>query len=90
MSNISTRWTRVYEPRFHFKYSILSNPIDKMNVKEHTIKIANQDDPNNIGGCASCPSGDSKKATFNTGWVIVYQMEGSEIRFLNFYRQLVD
>ena len=86
MSTTNTRWTRVYEPRFHLKYDILPNQIDKINIKEYTIKIANHPDPNNIGGCVSCPSGKSKKLMFNTGWIIVYEMHEPEIRFLRFYR----
>ena len=81
-----TRWTKVYEYRFHLKYHILQHEIDKIHVKQHTIDIANHPDPNNIGGCVSCPSGDSTKLAFSTGWAIVYEMKGLEIHFLNFYK----
>lgn len=57
-----------------------------MHIKDYTVKIANHPNPSNIGGCESCPSNDSKKLAFNTGWVILYQVRGSEIHFLWFYR----
>ena len=49
---------------------------DKKNIKDYTLKMANHPDPSNIGGCESCPSGDSLKIVFNTGWAIVYQVLG--------------
>ena len=90
MSPANTRWTRRYSLRFHLKHRVLQEKIDKINVREYTIKIANHPDPSNIGGCASCPSGDSKKVEFNTGWVIIYQVKGSEIHFLGFYKRVSD
>ena len=88
MNTTNTRWTKWYHSRFYFKHKFLQEKIDKINIKEYTIKIANHSDPNNIGGCESCPSGDSNKLKFNTGWIIIYQIKGSEIYFLNFYKHV--
>ena len=86
--SIQTKWKRKYRPRFSTKYSILNNERDKYDIKEHTIKIANHSDPNNIGGCATCPGDDFKKLEFRTGWVIFYKFDGTAIHFLTFERKI--
>lgn len=83
-----TRWPKQYEKQFYLKYDRLQKKTDKQNIKECTLKIANHPDPSNISGCESCTSGDSLKLTFNTGWVIVYQVLDSEVHFLEFYRDI--
>ncbi len=88
MNTVNTRLTRVYHHRFHRKYEILQEKTDQINVKKYTVMIANHPDPGNIGGCEYCPSGDSYKVEFNTGWAIIYQVTGSEIHFLNFYKPI--
>ena len=88
MSTTNTQWVRVYRPRFYLKYMALQEGSDKKNIKDYTLKMANHPDPSNIGGCESCPSGDSLKIVFNTGWAIVYQVLESEIHFLEFYRHI--
>lgn len=88
MGVVKTRWIRVYRKRFHVKYALLRSSVDKQHIKDCTILIANHPDPQNIGGCEHCPSGDSVKIEFNTGWIIIYQMMGSEIHFLKFYKHV--
>lgn len=83
-----TRWPKQYEKQFYLKYDRLQKKTDKQNIKECTLKITNHPDPSNIGGCESCPSGDSLKLTFSIGWVIVYQVLGSKVHFLEFYRDV--
>ena len=61
---------------------------DKVNVKKYVTWIANHKDPSNIGGCKSCPSNDSLKLEFGTGWTIVYQVVKYKVCFLGFYRDL--
>lgn len=85
---MSTYWKIEYDLRFRISYKKLQDMTDRMNIKKYTILIANHKDPGNIGGCESCPSNDSLKLVFNTGWAIVYQILGSTIRFLGFYREI--
>lgn len=80
----------MYERRFYFKYRLLQNTIDRKNIIKHTIDIANHPDPDNIGECESCDSVESMKVTFNTGGVIIYQVRGSEVCFVDFYRSIPD
>jgi len=61
-----------------------------MDIKRYTILIANHTDPNHIDGCEYCPSGNSVKLRFNTGWIIIYRLIGSKIRFINFYKHTLN
>ena len=82
------RWTVKYKRRFLFKFRSLRDEVDQRNIQKYSRLIANHSDPKNIGGCVHCSTGDSVKLQFNTGWAIIYQITGSELIFLNFYKPL--
>ncbi len=80
-----TRFTRKYSARFHAKHNLLKLKNDKDTIFHYTVQIANHPSPNNIGGCATCPDEIFKKLQFVTGWVILYEVKGKLIEYVDFY-----
>lgn len=86
-----TRWNRKYSPRFDTRHSLVKSKNDKDLIRYYSIQIANQPDPKNIGGVATCPDDIFKKLEFNDGWIMVYEVVEDKklIEFINFYRKVV-
>jgi len=84
-----TRFNREYAHRFDLKHLLLRSKTDKDLIFDYTVKIANHPDPNNIGGSATCPGEEFKKLEFVTGWIIIYEVKGDTIEFVNFYRKTI-
>lgn len=82
-----TRFNRKYSPLFDARHALLKSKDDRDTIYHYSIQIANHPSPNTIGGSATCPDDKFKKLKFNTGWVILYEVQENLIEFITFYAE---